>query len=240
MRDEFIAVASHDLKAPLTSILAGSQYIERVLTTPNPDAAKAIEWARIIQDQARTMNLLINDFLDASRIQSGAFDLRTAPCEMNDCVTTAWARLGTSVRRRVNLTPAAPVWGRWDGPRIIQVLSNLLDNALKHSPVEETVTVTVTKRGKNVEVSVEDHGIGVSVSDLPRLTQRFYRAIYTGFDTIPGSGLGLYICDRIITTHGGRLWAESPGLEEGSTFRFTLPIQPLPTFQTDNSSGKST
>lgn len=227
VRDDFIAEASHDLKSPLTSILGGAQYIERLLTAPLPDAGKAIGWARIIQDQVRTMTLLINDLLDASRIQTGAFDLRVAPCEMNECIATATRRLGPDLKARVNVTVAPhPVRGYWDRQRIEQVLSNLLDNALKYSPHGEDIHVVVEQRAEEVEVSVSDRGVGVPPAELPRLFERFYRTADAAASVVPGTGLGLFICDRIITAHGGRLWAESAGPGEGSSFRLTLPISP--------------
>ncbi|GAC1472010.1 MAG: hypothetical protein NVS2B16_32190 [Chloroflexota bacterium] len=227
IRDEFIATASHDLKSPLTPILSGAQYIERILAAPIPDAGKATKWARVIQDQARIMTLLINDLLDASRIQTGEFDLRPAPCDINACAVTAIKRLGPDAQPRITLTQALhPTLGWWDRQRIEQVLSNLLDNALKYSPNGEKIAVVVEERAEEVEVSVSDRGVGISPAELPRLFERFYRTPHATAGRVPGTGLGLYICDRIITAHGGRLWAESVGLGDGARLRFTLPMSP--------------
>lgn len=225
-RDEFLATASHDLKSPLTSILGGTQYIERLLVALSPDGSNATSWARIIQDQARTMTLLINDLLETSRLQTGAFDLRLAPCDMVACVNTVTRHLVPDLQARVQLTGAPPTArGSWDRQRIEQVLSNLLDNALKYSPNGENISVGVESRAGEVEVTVIDCGVGISAAELQRIFERFYRSAHASNGDALGTGLGLYICERIISAHGGELWAESAGLGRGSTFRFTLPMR---------------
>lgn len=226
-RDEFIAAASHELKSPLTSILGGAQYIERLLRAPGPDLDKAVVWARGIQDKARIMTLLINDLLDASRIQTGAFDLRLAPCDMNECIAAAIQRLAPDWRARITIVPSSTsANGYWDRQRLEQVLANLLDNALKYSPGGEPVSLVVETGADEVVVSVRDRGIGVPSAELPRLFERFYRTESASVTGIPGTGLGLFICEQIISAHGGRLWAESDGVRMGSTFHVTLPLSP--------------
>lgn len=227
IRDDLIATASHELKSPLTSILGGAQYVERLLARPLPEVEQAIAWTRVIQNQVRTMTLLIDSLLDASRVQTGAFDLRRAPCDLAECVATALGRLDPDLQARVTVTgPRHSVRGRWDRHRIEQVLANLLDNALKYSPEGAPVSVGVESRAEEVEVAVTDHGAGIPRDELPRLVERFYRAANARAGTAPGTGLGLYICNQIIAAHGGRLWAESAGPDQGSTFRFTLPRVP--------------
>lgn len=226
-RDEYIASVSHELKSPLTSILGGAQYIERLLRAPAPDVGKAVAWARVIQDHVRVMMLVIDDLLDASRIQSGAFDLRVAPRDINECVAVAVERLGPDATARVTVIPSSiPATGCWDRQRLLQVLANLLDNALKYSPGGEPVSVVVEAGADEVVVSVRDRGVGVPPAELPRLFERFYRTASASVTGILGTGLGLFICDRIIRAHGGRLWAESAGVGMGSVFRFTLPLSP--------------
>lgn len=226
-RDEYIAAASHELKSPLTSILGGAQYIERILRLPAPDIGKAVAWTRVIQDQVRMMMLLIDDLLDASRIQTGAFDLRLAPCDMNECIAAAMQRMGPDAEPRVKVIPSStPAKGYWDRQRLEQVLANLLDNALKYSPGGEPVSLAVQTGADEVVVSVSDCGLGIPPAEIPRLFERFYRTASASTTGIPGTGLGLFICDRIISAHGGRLWAESAGVGKGSTFAFTLPLSP--------------
>jgi two-component system, OmpR family, sensor histidine kinase VicK len=239
-RDDFIAAASHELKSPLTSIHGGAQYIERLLRTPAPDVDTVVGWARVIQDQARVMRLLIDDLLDASRIRTGAFDLRLAPCEMNACVAAAVGRLGPDLRARVNVVPSStPANGYWDRQRLEQVLANLLDNALKYSPGGEPVSVQVEAGAEAVEVSVADHGVGVPPAELPRVFERFYRTPDARAGGFVGTGLGLFICERIIGAHGGCIWAESDGAGMGSTFHFALPLQPATRATPGSSEGRA-
>ncbi|GAC1406012.1 MAG: hypothetical protein NVSMB52_19650 [Chloroflexota bacterium] len=241
LRDEFISTASHDLKSPLTSILGGAQMVERLLTEPNIDTEKTIRWARVIQDQARSMTLMVNDLLDASRVQSGAFHLRLSPCVLDECVATAMGRLGPDRQARIHIeVPPGPIGGLWDRHRIEQVLSNLVDNALKYSPDGDLIRVTAEAQPQEVEVSVNDRGVGIPGRELSRLFQRFYRTAEATAGGVPGTGLGLFICEQIITAHGGRLWAESLGTGYGSTFRFTLPITPSASASTPPSREQST
>lgn len=173
------------------------------------------------------MTLLIDDLLDASRIQTGAFDLRLAPCDMNECVAAAVQRLGPEATARVTVVPSSiPAKGYWDRQRLEQVLTNLLDNALKYSPGGEPVSLVVETGVEEVVVSVRDRGVGVPLDELPRLFERFYRTEPASETGIPGTGLGLFICERIISAHGGHLWVESPGVGLGSTFQFTAPLSP--------------
>lgn len=166
IKEEFIATASHDLKTPLTSILGYTQYVNRLLTGPAPDLGKVVRGMAVIQDQARAMTRLLDDLLDASRIQVGAFGLRPAPCEIDTCLTTILARLTPEERERVDVTLAhAPLAGQWDLKRLEQVLANLVGNALKYSPEDERVSVVVDRRPGGIEVAVRDRGMGM---ELPR------------------------------------------------------------------------
>lgn len=229
VKEEFIATASHDLKAPLTSILGYSQHVTRLLSATAPDLAKVMRGMTIIQDQARAMTLLLDDLLDASRIQIGAFGLRVAPCEISTCLDTVLTQLAPGARERIDVTLASPpLAGIWDQQRIEQVLANLVSNALKYSPDTKPISIVVKRGASSIEVSVSDLGVGIPARELPRLFERFYRTPGAYASGLPGSGLGLYICHGIITSHGGRLWAESAGEGQGATFRFTLPDQPSP------------
>lgn len=201
VRNDFIAMASHDLKSPLTTILSGAQLIERLLEDPVPDVDKAVKWTRTIQDKVRVMTLLINDLLDASRIQSGAFDLRVAFCDVNAVVATVVKRLGPDSSDLVDVSPASePAVGEWDGQRIEQVLANLLDNALKYSPRGASIGVVVEQQHGEVTVAVTDRGVGIAIAELCRVFDQFYRTPDAKGSSVAGVGLGLYICHQVITT----------------------------------------
>jgi signal transduction histidine kinase len=226
---EFIAAASHDLRTPLTGILGYAQYVTRLLDAPAPDLDKVARAVATLQAQGRAMAELIEDLLEASRLQLGALDLRTAPCELEASLDTVLARLGPEERGRVDVAlPDAPLAGDWDRKRIEQVLANLVGNALKYSQDGERVGVVVERRAAGIEVAVSDRGMGIPAAELPRLFERFYRTPSAHASGLAGTGLGLYICAGIIAAHGGRIWAESPGEDRGATFRFTLPDRPSP------------
>jgi signal transduction histidine kinase len=229
LTEEFIAAASHDLKSPLTSIRGYAQLLRRRIRAPAPDLAQIAHGLDVVDAQAQAMTRLLDDLLDVSRIQAGAFDLRTAPCDLGGCLEAVLARLGPGERERVEVALAdAPLAGEWDRQRVEQVLANLLGNALKYSPPGERVRVVVERHAREVEVAVEDRGMGVPPRELPRLFERFHRTPQALASGLTGTGLGLYIARGIVEAHGGRIWAESPGEGRGATFRCTLPTGPAP------------
>ena len=222
LKEEFIATASHDLKAPLTSIRGYTQLLLRQMRGAAPDLGRVVTGLAIIEAQTEAMTRLLDGLLDASRIQAGVLDVRTQPCELGECLATVLARLSPLERERVDVAlPDAPVAGEWDRTRIEQVLANLISNALKYST--ERVSVGVERRAREVEVAVTDRGMGIPPEELPRLFERFHRTPQALASGLPGSGLGLYICWGVVVAHGGRIWAESPGVGHGTVFRFTLP-----------------
>jgi two-component system, OmpR family, phosphate regulon sensor histidine kinase PhoR len=224
IKEQFIATASHDLKTPLAAILGYTQLATRLLRDPAPNLDKVLAQMAIIQDQARTMSRLLDDLLDASRVQVGDFALRLAPCEIGACLATILARLSPDSRERVDMGQVqAPLTGLWDQRRLELVISNLVGNALKYSPGGDRVHIVADRRGEMLEVTVSDQGMGILASDLPHVFERFFRTSQAQASDLPGSGLGLFISFCIIAAHGGRLWAESPGEGQGATFRFCLP-----------------
>lgn len=226
LKDEFITIASHDLKSPLTSINGYAQILRRLIAKPNPDIIGVVEGLDIIVDQVAAMTRLLDDLLDASRIQAGALELETTSCDLLECLDTILRRLNPEERGRVGLeVPDMPLVGDWDQRRIEDVLGNLLRNALKYSPENERITVVFEQRAREVEVAVIDRGMGIAPEELSQLFQRFHRTRQGQASGLPGIGLGLYICQGIITRHGGRIWAESPGEGKGATFRFVLPVE---------------
>ena len=227
LKDDFIAMASHDLKSPLTSISGYAQVLRRRLANPSPNLPDLVHGLDVILEQVAAMARLLDDLLDATRIQAGGFELRTAPSNLVESLETILRRLSPEERGRIELqVPAMPPVGIWDQRRIEDVLGNLLRNALKYSPDHERISVAVEQRDSEVEVAVTDRGMGIAAEELPPLFQRFHRTRQGRDSGLPGLGLGLYICHGIIAQHGGRIWAESPGEGQGATFRFTLPIEP--------------
>jgi len=228
LKEEFIATASHELKGPLTSIRGFAQLLLRTVDEPQPKREIMAQGLATIDAQSALMARLIDDLLDASRLQAGAFELRKAACELAGCLSAVLARMSEDQRQRVDvMLPGGPLVGEWEQIRIEQVLANLVGNALKYSPDTERVSVTAERGNGDIEVVVGDRGMGIPSNELPRLFERFHRTPQAMASGLPGTGLGLYICRGIVVAHGGRLWAESPGEGQGAAFRFTLPTASL-------------
>jgi len=224
IKDEFIATASHDLKSPLTSIKGYAQLLLRQLNRPAPDLHLLEQGLTEIDAQAGAIARLLDNLLDASRIQAGLYQLQPEPCTLGECLDSVVMSLNPEERERVRIVlPNRPLGGNWERSKIEEVLANLVRNALKYSPGGASVGVAAVQREHEVELAVQDWGIGIPADELPRLFTRFYRTPQAEATGLPGTGLGLYICRGIIEAHGGRLWGESSGEGEGATFRFTLP-----------------
>lgn len=228
LKDDFISIASHDLKSPLTSIGGYAQRLRRLVANPTPNnRADVLDGLGVIVEQVAAMTRLLDDLLDASRIQAGALELRTTSCDLVECLDTILRRFNPEEQGRIEVHVAEmPLVGEWDQKRIEDVLGNLLRNALKYSPESGRVSVALEQRDREVEVAVTDRGMGIAPEELPQLFQRFHRTRQGRASGLPGTGLGLYISHGIIALHGGRIWAESPGEGKGATFRFILPVEP--------------
>ena len=225
MRAEFLGMVSHELRAPLTSI-KGS--VDTLLESFNSlDSAEMVQFLRIIKSQSDRMRDLISDLLDVARIETGMLSVTPEAVEVGDLVDEAKNTFLTGGGRR-NFTidmeldlPSVMA----DRRRIVQVLGNLLSNAARYSPESSSIRVNASLGDDCVEISVADEGQGVSPDEMPLLFRKFSRNIGQGVEReAPDTGLGLAICKGIVEALGGRIWAESAGLGQGSTFTFTLPV----------------
>lgn len=227
-QDEFLSVASHELKTPLTTLkLLAQMSLRRLRDGSSPrerDHAAHME-AAIIR-----MERLINDLLDVSRIQSGRLALRLERCDLTRlCRETVAAEAIASGRDILLRAPTRPIYVQADAERIAQAVICLLTNALKYSQSASPSPIVRLRRvGGEASVVVQDDGSGIAPEALPHIFERFYRA--PGAQTQSGSsvglGLGLYITREIVERHGGRIWVES-ALGKGSRFCFTLPLSPV-------------
>src|SRR6266540_882878 len=218
-KGDVLAMVSHDLRSPLAIICMSTQMIAELVK--DPEALAAVD--EVSRATAR-MERLLTDLLDVARIESGT--LRVVKCQNDVCAFLAEVYRSyqplfenRGIAFAVN-KPPEPVFASFDHDRIVQVLSNLLGNALKFTPAKGTVTVHVARRAENVEFWLQDSGPGIGPDEMPNIFKRFWQ-----IDSARrrGLGLGLHICEKIVAEHGGRIWAESePG--KGTTFRFTLPI----------------
>ena len=225
MRAEFLGMVSHELRAPLTSI-KGS--VDTLLESFNSlDTAEMVQFIRIIKSQSDRMRDLISDLLDVARIETGMLSVAPEPVEAGDLVDEAKNIFFTGGGRRnvtIDMELDLP-WVMADRRRIVQVLCNLLSNAARYSPESAPIRVNASLGDDRVEMSVADEGLGVSPDEMPLLFRKFSRNIGHGAAReAPDTGLSLAICKGIVEAHGGRIWAASAGLGQGSTFTFTLPL----------------
>ena len=223
-RTEFVSLVSHELRAPLTSIKGSTA---RLLDEPRElDRAEMREFHRIIDEQAEQMYGLIGDLLDAGRIDSGTLSVSPEPSEVARLVEQARNTfLGGGGRHTVLVDlPFALPLVMTDRRRIVQVLNNLFANAARHAPESSPIRVAAVREGVHVAVSVVDQGSGVAPEQLPHLFRKYAGAVAGDQRSGLAGGLGLAICKGLVEAHGGRIWAESAGLGQGTKVTFTIPV----------------
>ncbi len=224
LRNEFLAMVSHELRTPLTTIKGCTSV---VLGSSDPmDTSEVIQYFRMIDEQCDRLRGLVNNLLDMTRIEAGALSVTPRPTDVGTLVEeakSAFLRRGARNKVEIGLDPDLPQVSA-DKRRVTQVMDNLLSNASKYSPEGSTIGVTGSRDGVYVSISVVDEGRGVPSNELARLFKKFSR-IGGGEKgrEIAGEGLGLAICKGIIEAHGGRIWAESEGENQGTRITFTIP-----------------
>ena len=224
LRAEFLAMVSHELRMPLTSIRGAATSVLEAAADLDP--AEMRQFQRIIVDQADRMRELIGDLLDVARIETGTLPVDPEPAEVAllvDRARSAFQNAGGRNPLALDIEPGLPLVMA-DRRRIVQVTGNLLSNAARHSPEDSVITVSAVRADSQVEVSVSDQGRGIPAEDLPHLFRR--HSGEEGDGAGGGTGLGLAICRGIVEAHGGRIRAESDGPGLGARFAFTLPAIP--------------
>ncbi|MBS7565025.1 hypothetical protein KHS38_11475 [Mucilaginibacter sp. Bleaf8] len=231
-KDEFISVASHELKTPLTSLKAYMQVLERSLDPQN----KASQFIQKASLQFNKLQGLISDLLDVSKINAGKLVYNFSEFNFADVVNESWDVVALiSDKHAILIERNDPAVIKGDKFRLEQVMTNFLTNAIKYSDGSKPIIIRSEVEQDNIVVSVQDFGIGIALENIARLFDRFYRVDNTSMQ-YQGLGLGLYIASSIIKAHNGSFWVESePG--KGSTFSFLLPINGTREFrdiETDN------
>ncbi len=223
-KDDFIAIASHELKTPVTSLKLHMQLLHRKFKMANDH--KSADSVAKMDGQLNKLTDLINDLLDVSKIEEGKLRLNLAEFELKNLVEEIIEEMQLTTRQRIvkKIESTGLVYG--DRDRIGQVLANFLSNAIKYSPSANKIVVKATKDKKNVTVSVEDFGFGLTPKEQNKVFERFNRAGQEGKGAMPGLGLGLYISKEIINRHKGKVWVESKK-GKGSKFYFSLPLKSL-------------
>ena len=228
VREDFLATTVHEVRQPITVIRVAAQHAARLLGRPNPDVPLVTEQLKQIQTTADRMADLLLMLVETSRAALGKLDLRTDAADLLAIVRGVVGRLGSAEAQRIRIQApdALDATGRWDQARLEQVIGNLLSNALKYSPSGAPIDLTVSADSDSVRVTVQDRGVGIDPDDLPGLFQRYTRARSAVERGIVGIGLGLYLCRAVVEGHGGRIWVESPGRDQGTTVYVVLPRRP--------------
>ncbi len=232
IKDDFLSIVSHELRTPLTSIQGYSQLLEGRLRGERAGDSKEMAHLRVILSQVGRMRRLVDDLLDVSRIdRRGGVSIEPVDFDLAEDVHGAAARVAREHADRsieVIANDSLPVHA--DRDRIDQVLTNLLENAVKYSPDGGPIRISAERRGGEVEVRVADSGVGIPAEQRENVFERFYQADGdAGRRRFGGLGLGLYISRAIIDAHGGRIWAgANTDAESGSVFGFRIPRVAMP------------
>ena len=226
-RDEFLSIASHELRTPVAGVKGYAQSLRRARATGRLDDARLERSLRAIEASADRLAVLTSDLLDVSRIRTGQLPFNPRPTDLAALAREVAGhfedRLDATHRLDVRAGEApCPVLA--DADRIDQVLTNLIENAAKYSPNGGTIEVAVATDGGDAVVTVRDPGIGLPPGSAEAIFEPFGRAPNAAGHHIPGMGLGLYICRTIVERHGGSIRAESAGEGQGTTVSFRLPL----------------
>ncbi|HET8629401.1 MAG TPA: histidine kinase N-terminal 7TM domain-containing protein [Thermomicrobiales bacterium] len=244
-RDRFLSIASHELRTPVAKIMGYTELLLRQREAEEaglrPPASPGSTRQRLLTvlDLARHLGRLTRDLLDVSRLSKGQLLLRPEPLDLAELVAAVGARYREQLDAAHPLTIAAdgPCMVVADPDRVEQVLTNLLENAVKYSPGGGPIEVQVAPDGGGAMVVVRDAGVGLPPGAGATIFEPFGRASNVAQGTIPGLGMGLYICRDIVAQHGGRIWATSPGVGGGTTVGFWLPPAPREAGESDAAAG---
>jgi histidine kinase len=222
IRRQLLGDVAHELRTPLTSIKG---YMEGLIDGVVPAEAETFQK---VAAEAERLQRLVRDLQELSRIEAGAYELKREPADAALLAREAASHLQRQfaekgVTLRLELAEGLPALSV-DRDRLQQVLLNLLGNALQYTPAGGSVRLSLAREGGGLRVSVADTGIGIAPEHLSHLFDRFYRVDRSRSRASGGTGIGLTIAKHLVEAHGGRIWAESGGPGQGSTFHFTLPI----------------
>ncbi len=224
LRDQFLSVAAHELRTPITGLRAAVQLIRRPLLQGTvPPLERLLRMTGLIDQESDKLGRLVAQLFDLSRMESGKLALDLTEVDLVQIAQSVVERALThQPTAEIELVGLDSLRAGADALRIEQVLINLVDNAVKYSPAGGLITVECTSPGPGVaQIAVRDHGVGLAPEDRERIFERFYQVATS--QRAMGLGLGLYISREIVERHGGRIWAESPP-DGGSCFIVQLPI----------------
>ena len=221
VQSDFIAMVSHEFRTTLTGI----QGFSELLRDEDFNVAEVKEYASDINADAMRLNRMINELLDLERMKSGKMGLHLAQIDINAILLDTAERMLLTAPHHTLLLDTDETLPQFEGDydKLTQVVSNLVTNAVKYSPIGGEIVLKSRREDDSVHVSVQDHGIGISEDALEKVFAPYGRVDLETTHYIQGTGLGLAIVRQIVQMHGGRTWAESV-LSQGATFHFTLPL----------------
>src|SRR5258708_3130265 len=225
LRDQFLSIAAHELKTPITALLGNTQLIERRIKRNGVFTERDQRMLQVIGQQAHRLSRMVETLLDISRIRTGTLTIERDFLNISQLALQIGEEMQPMLERHsITITSADDslvVAG--DSLRLEQVFQNLIQNAIKYSPQGGKVVLAINRHGDQVCVSVSDQGIGIPKKAIPHLFRQFYRADNVNAHQIAGMGLGLYVVREIISLHGGKVDVESVE-GQGSTFYVYLPL----------------
>ena len=225
-KTEFVSIASHQLRSPLTAIKGYSSLILEGSFGPISDKVK--EAVDVVFQSSQKLVLVIEDFLDITRIELGKMKYEMNKVDLQEIVSQVVNELRHSVESHDLELKYKPdtkkYWILGDKGKISQVVGNMIDNAMKYTK-EGTISVLVSNEKGNIRLMVKDTGVGIPPDIISKLFQKFARAKDASKVNITGTGLGLFVAKQIVDAHKGKIWAESEGLGKGSTFIVEFPVQ---------------
>ena len=224
LKSELVTTVSHELRTPMTSLQGFSELLVQRQYSPE----RQRELVGVMHLEARRLTALLDNVLDIQRLQAGRLTVTLEPVALGPVAEQIVAvyQGGTAAHTFVTEIPADLPAVYADREKLPRVLSNLVSNAVKYSPAGGQVCVAARQKGEHVHLTVSDDGLGIPADALERLYERFYRVPGPERMDIRGTGLGLTVVQELVTAQGGRVWAESEGADQGSTFHVTLPLTP--------------
>lgn len=223
-KDEFLSLLSHELRSPLSATAMAAQMLQRNTS----DAGQAAKLGELIARQASHMSRLVEDLLDVSRIGMGLITIEKTPVDMREVVNIAVEQLTPAMRRKKHnvdiIVPQNPCFVDGDQARLIQVIGNLLANAIRYTPDGGEITVTLQAHQTTLSVEVRDNGAGISAALLPHLFDMYVQAERSSSRREGGLGLGLALVKSLVEIHHGTVFAASDGEGRGSVFTIVLQL----------------
>ncbi|WP_432326205.1 ATP-binding protein [Mucilaginibacter sp. P25] len=220
-KDDFISVASHELKTPMTSIKASMQLLDRLIKV-DPSSDKIPQFINRGNSSLNKMQQLVDSLLNVSKITAGQLALHKTHFLAAQMINECCDHVRLAGTHELELTGDTDLELYADRQRIDQVVVNFVNNAVKYAPDSNRIVINISKQDNMAKISVQDFGRGIPPENIPHLFERYYRVDTSGIQ-YSGLGLGLYISAEIIELHGGEMGVESE-VDKGSTFWFTIPL----------------